>query len=59
MEFQDIIGAVTNYGACFVVMVYFLVRDWKYQNTVIEMMGKLSETMGHVDDFLRSIGKET
>lgn len=53
INWDSLVQLASNVGMCVVITIYFLVRDWKFQGTIIEALGKLTavtETMSKAID---------
>ena len=40
---------ISNVGMCVVITIYFLVRDWKFQGTIIEALSKLTSVTDNIN----------
>lgn len=45
MEIQTISDLIGNYGMAFVLMAYFLVKDWKQTSEIIATLGSIREVL--------------
>lgn len=45
MEIQTISDLLGNYGMAFVLMAYFLVKDWKQTSEIIATLGSIREVL--------------
>lgn len=45
MEIQTISDLIGNYGMAFVLMAYFLVKDWKQTAEMIATLGSIREVL--------------
>lgn len=46
---DSIVQLASNVGMCVVITVYFLVRDWKFQGTIIEALSKLTSVTDNIN----------
>lgn len=45
MEIQTVADLIGNYGMAFVLMAYFLVKDWKQTSEIIATLGSIREVL--------------
>lgn len=45
MEIQTVADLIGNYGMAFVLMAYFLVKDWKQTGEIIATLGSIREVL--------------
>ena len=45
MEINTIADLLGNYGMAFVLMAYFLVKDWKQTNEIIQTLNSVREVL--------------
>lgn len=45
MEIQTIADLIGNYGMAFVLMAYFLVKDWTQTKEIIATLGSIREVL--------------
>lgn len=45
MEITTIADLIGNYGMAFVLMAYFLVKDWKQTNEIIATLASIREVL--------------
>lgn len=45
MEIQTIADLIGNYGMAFVLMAYFLVKDWKQTAEIISTLASIREVL--------------
>ncbi|MBQ0154272.1 MAG: hypothetical protein KBS70_05765 [Bacteroidales bacterium] len=50
MEVNTIIDLLGNYGISFVLMAYFLVKDWKQTESIIAVLSEIRETLAVLKD---------
>lgn len=46
---ESLVQLISNVGMCVVITVYFLVRDWKFQGTIIEALSKLTTVTDNIN----------
>lgn len=45
MEIQTIADLIGNYGMAFVLMAYFLIKDWKQTGEIIATLSSIREVL--------------
>lgn len=45
MEIQTVADLIGNYGMAFVLMAYFLVKDWRQTAEIISTLGSIREVL--------------
>lgn len=55
---NDIVTLASNVGMCVVITAYFLIRDWKFQGTIIEALGKLAAVTENINQTINRLHKE-
>lgn len=55
---QEIVSMASNVGMCVVITAYFLIRDWKFQGTIIEALGKLAAVTEQINQTIARLHKE-
>lgn len=55
---QEIVSMASNVGMCVVITAYFLIRDWKFQGTIIEALGKLAAVTEQINQTITRLHKE-
>lgn len=45
MEFASLTELIGNYGMAFVLMAYFLAKDWKQTQSIIDVLAEIRETL--------------
>ena len=55
---QEIVIMASNVGMCVVITAYFLIRDWKFQGTIIEALGKLAAVTENINQTITRLHKE-
>lgn len=45
MEIATIGDAIVNYGLTFVLISYFLVKDWKFNQAIIDTLANIREVL--------------
>lgn len=45
MDITTIGDLITNYGMAFVLMAYFLVKDWRQTDEIIKTLGSIREVL--------------
>lgn len=48
MQFAEIIEFINNTGFSIVLMAYFLIKDWKFNESIIAMMGEIKEVLSEL-----------
>lgn len=48
MEINTIVDLLGNYGMAFVLMAYFLVKDWKQTNEIIATLNSIREVLAEL-----------
>ena len=48
MEIQTISELIGNYGMAFVLMAYFLVKDWKQTSEIIATLASIREVLAEL-----------
>lgn len=46
---SEIVTMASNVGMCVVITAYFLIRDWKFQGTIIEALAKLTAVTDNIN----------
>ena len=49
INIDNLVQLISNVGMCVVITVYFLVRDWKFQGTIIEALSKLTTVTDNIN----------
>ena len=49
MELQTLTDIIANYGMAFMVTIYFLYRDWKFNSTLLETMTALKDVVSALE----------
>lgn len=49
MEVSDIVNLFVNNGTAIAVIIYFCVRDWKFQNTLVETLTTLKTMLAEME----------
>jgi hypothetical protein len=47
---KDVLELIVNYGAAFVVLAYFLWRDYKFQIKLVESLQVIKDTLVKMDN---------
>jgi len=55
---NEIVSMASNVGMCVVITAYFLIRDWKFQGTIIEALGKLAAVTENINQTINRLHKE-
>lgn len=55
---NEIVSMASNVGMCVVITAYFLIRDWKFQGTIIEALGKLAAVTEQINQTIARLHKE-
>lgn len=45
MEFAQIVEFINNTGFSIVLMAYFLIKDWKFNDTIVATLGKINDVL--------------
>lgn len=53
MEMNDIVSLFVNNGVAVAVIVYFMIRDYKFISQLTTMIQQLNDTVKDVEDTLR------
>lgn len=48
MELNTVVDLIGNYGMAFVLMAYFLVKDWKQTTEIIETLNSIREVLAEL-----------
>lgn len=48
MEINTVADLIGNYGMAFVLMAYFLVKDWKQTNEIIATLNSIREVLAEL-----------
>lgn len=46
---KDVLELIVNYGAAFVVLAYFMWRDYKFQTKLVESLQVIKDTLLKLD----------
>lgn len=49
---EDFINLIVNNGMAVVIMAYFLYKDYKFNDNIIEVLSELKELMAVVNDHM-------
>ena len=49
---EQIVSLALNSGLAIVITVYFLLRDWKFQGQLTELMGEFRATLESIKDMI-------
>ena len=55
MEMNDIVSLFVNNGVTVAVIIYFMIRDYKFITQLTLMIQQLNDTVKDVDDTIRRI----
>lgn len=55
METNELITLVSNVGIPFTITIYFLVRDWKFNNTLVQTMTTLTDTVNTLKETIKML----
>ncbi len=55
MEMNDIVSLFVNNGVAVAVIVYFMIRDYKFISQLTLMIQQLNDTVKDVEDTIRRI----
>lgn len=47
---KDVLELIVNYGAAFVVLAYFMWRDYKFQTKLVESLQAIKDTLVKLED---------
>lgn len=45
MEFADIVNFINNTGFAVVLMAYFLIKDWKFNQSILDVLSEVKEVL--------------
>lgn len=48
MEMQSIVEFINNTGFACVLMAYFLLKDWKFNQSILDIMGEIKEVLAEL-----------
>lgn len=48
MEIQTVTELISNYGMAFILMAYFLVKDWKQTSEIIATLSSIREVLAEL-----------
>ena len=48
MELNTVAELIGNYGMAFVLMAYFLLKDWRQTNEIIETLNSIREVLAEL-----------
>ena len=48
MELQNIVEFINNTGFAVVLMAYFLLKDWKFNQSILDIMGEIKEVLAEL-----------
>ena len=51
MEIQTVSELIANYGMAFVLMGYFLVKDWKQTSEIVATLASIREVLAELRTF--------
>lgn len=52
---ESIVNLALNSGLAIIITVYFLLRDWKFNSTLTELLGNLKSTLDAMDSMIRRL----
>lgn len=52
MEWDQIVQVALNSGMSVMITVYFLYRDWKFQETLVKLLGSLENSIDRLNQIL-------
>lgn len=55
---DQIVQLALNSGMSILITCYFLYRDWKYQNTLVSLLGTLSSAIDRFNSAIDRMGDE-
>lgn len=58
MEMQNIVEFINNTGFACVLMAYFLLKDWKFNQSILDIMGEIKEVLSELKAWHASEGKK-
>ena len=58
MEMSDIISLFVNNGVAVAVIIYFMIRDYKFISQLTVLIQQLTDTVKDVDESIKSYRKE-
>lgn len=57
MEIATIGDALVNYGLTFVLIAYFLVKDWKFNQAIIDTLANIREVLVELKSWHKKEGE--
>lgn len=45
MDINNIVDLISNYGMAFVLMAYFLIKDWKFNEATLNTLASIREVL--------------
>lgn len=58
MEMSDIISLFVNNGVAVAVIIYFMIRDYKFISQLTVLIQQLTDTVKDVEESIKSYRKE-
>ena len=58
MEMNDIISLFVNNGVAVAVIIYFMIRDYKFISQITVLIQQLTDTVKDVEESIKSFRKE-
>lgn len=58
MEFMEMLNAGGTYGMSFVIIAYFLYKDYKFNENLIEVIDQAKEVLIEVKSFCESVERK-
>lgn len=58
LTIDSLVQLISNVGMCVVITVYFLVRDWKFQGTIIDALAKLTAVTDNINKTIERLHGE-
>lgn len=55
---DQVVQLALNSGMSILITCYFLYRDWKYQNTLVSLLGTLSSAIDRFNSAIDRMGDE-
>ena len=58
MELEQVVNIIANYGMSFAVTIYFLYRDWKFNEALLTTMTTLKDSVSVLTDTVHRLHSE-
>lgn len=57
MEFVEIVELINTVGFSVVLMAYFLIKDWKFNQTITTVLSEIKEVLAELKTYHREDAK--